>query len=66
MRCTMTLMTSQLQCRLCPALVATAGGDLRLLEEHLHSLHRVAGAGHLQLARAVTLLSRGEVATILT
>ena len=61
----MTLMTSQLQCRLCPALVATAGGDLALLEEHLHSLHRVAGAGHLQLARAVTLLSRGEVATIL-
>ena len=61
----MTLITSQLQCRLCPALVATAGGDLALLEEHLHSLHRVAGAGHLQLARAVTLLSRGEVATIL-
>ena len=58
-------MTPELQCRLCPALVATAGGDLRLLEEHLHSLHRVAGAEHLQLARAVTLLSRGEVATIL-
>ena len=58
-------MTPELQCRLCPALVATAGGDLALLEEHLLSLHRVAGAGHLQLARAVTLLSRGEVATIL-
>ena len=42
-------MTPELQCRLCPALVATAGGDLALLEEHLHSLHRVAGTGHLQL-----------------
>ena len=57
-------MTPQLQCRLCPALVATAGGDLTLLEQHLHTLHRVAGP-HLQLARAVTLLSQGEVATIL-
>ena len=52
------LKTPHIQCRLCPALVATAGGDLSLLEEHLHSLHRVAGAGHLQLARAVTLLSQ--------
>ena len=39
--CMRSTMTPELQCRLCPALVATAGGDLSLLEEHLHSLHRV-------------------------
>ena len=52
----MTIMTSP---GLCPALVATAGGDLALLEQHLHTLHRVT-CPHLQLARAVTLLSKGE------
>ena len=46
------LKTPHIQCRLCPLQVATAGGDLSLLEEHLHSLHRVTGAGHLQLARS--------------
>ena len=44
-------MTPELQCRLCPALVATAGGDLTLLEQHLHTLLWVT-CPHLQLARA--------------
>ena len=52
------LKAPHVQCRLCPAQVATAGGDLALLGGHLHTLHKVTGAGHLQLARAVTLLSQ--------
>ena len=56
----MTIMTSP---GLCPALVATAGGDLTLLEQHLHTLHSVAGP-HLQLARAGRYFTHYWVSTL--
>ena len=59
--CIQAAMTSP---GLWPALVATAGGDLAVLLQHLHTLHRVT-CPHLQLAEVMSLCSTAAAHTFL-